>query len=311
MTKNTKHTGASLMHTPMTCPAAVAVQIGFTEEQATRIVRTRQVLPYAENRTEPNLDARKLWERIGKPEGRFDKWTARGAGSILGEFAQNGGALEILTPTGKRPRIDYKISRDCAAHLAMLARTPEGASVRSYFLDVEELAVKLVRFGAVRGEKLAELGNKLHSLCIARSYDLKKLGRYVRADDLQADTLRAVCRALTGHRPSHWQAATGRPFRDNLDAADLDRYVDGLVKALALFALGDSPEEIEVKLGKILSKAERIDPRGYATRSQWATAVAKGDDEEPDDFLSIGLSTPKAPAPQRQSLPDTSGITDF
>lgn len=126
MTKHTKHTprtGASLMHTPMTCPAAVAETLGFTEEQAQRIVRVRQVLPYTESRTEPVLDARKLWERIGKPEGRFDKWTARGVAGLLGGFGQKGEALEVLTPTKGRPRLDYRISRDCAAHLAMMTNT--------------------------------------------------------------------------------------------------------------------------------------------------------------------------------------------
>lgn len=287
MTKIPKRTGASLMHTVQTCPAAVAVQVGFTEEQAARIVQVRRVLPYAENRTEPNLDARKLWERIGKPWGKFASWVDSEARTIS-VFTEKGQVLDVVTPTKGRPRQDYLMSRDCAASLALQARNDAGDSIRAYFLDVEELAVKLVRYGAVRGHKLGELTGKLHSLCIARSIDLKKQGQHTRPDNLLEDTLRAVCRALTGHRPSHWQAATGRAFRDNLDAADLDRYVDGLVKALALFALGDSPEEIEVKLGKILSKAERIDPRGYATRAQWAAA-----------------GNPKPPAV------DTSGITDF
>lgn len=287
MTKTPKRTGASLMHTVQTCPAATAVTLGFTEEQAARMIRTRRVLPYAEDRTAPNLDARKLWERIGKPYDQFGMWV-KSEDRTFQAFAGKGQVLDVVTPTKGRPRQDYLLSRDCAASLALQARTGEGDSIRSAFLDMEDLAMKLVTYGPVRGHKLNELGNKLNSLCIARSYDLKKLGQHRAASDLLEDTLRAVCRALTGHRPSHWQAATGRAFRDNLDAADLDRYVDGLVKALALFALGDSPEEIEVKLGKILSTAERVNPLGYATRAQWAAA-----------------GNPKPPAV------DTSGITDF
>lgn len=35
---------------------------------------TRRSLPLAEDRKQPCLDARKLWERIGKPHGAFRKW---------------------------------------------------------------------------------------------------------------------------------------------------------------------------------------------------------------------------------------------
>lgn len=292
-----KLTGSSLMHSVQTCPSATAVTLGFSQEQADRIVNTRRVLPYVEDRNAPALDARKLWERIGKPEGQFTKWTARGVADLLGEFALKGQVVEVVTPTKGRPRLDYLLSRDCAAHLAMLARTAEGDAIRAAFLDMEELAMKLVTYGPVRGHKLGALGDKLHSLCIGRAHDLKKAADTTKrrtSEDLKSSTFRAVCRALTGHRPSHWEHATGRAFRDALSPQDLDRYVDALVKALAFFALGDSPEDIEAKLSKILSKAERIDPRQYADRARWAAAVAHVDALEADTF-SEGPSLLDAP----------------
>lgn len=122
----TKRTGASLMHSAADCPKSVYVTLGFTEEQASRMMAVRRILPIVENRREPIIDARKLWEKIGRPEGRFTNWVSRGAGDLLLRFEQKFEVIQRMTPTKGRPRIDYLVSRDLAAQLAMMANTEEG-----------------------------------------------------------------------------------------------------------------------------------------------------------------------------------------
>ena len=48
-------------------------RLGFTEEQADRMIRTRRVIPYLEEVEArlPSIDAERLWSRIGKPYKRF------------------------------------------------------------------------------------------------------------------------------------------------------------------------------------------------------------------------------------------------
>ena len=71
--RKTKRTGVSLTHTAADCPKSLYLTLGFSEEQASRMMAVRRILPIVENRRQPVIDARKLWEAIGKPHGRFDK----------------------------------------------------------------------------------------------------------------------------------------------------------------------------------------------------------------------------------------------
>lgn len=64
-----KRTGKTFNYTPADCPKHVMLTLGFTEEQTTRMTKVRRILPFVESRTAPCIDARKLWENIGKPEG--------------------------------------------------------------------------------------------------------------------------------------------------------------------------------------------------------------------------------------------------
>lgn len=118
----TKRTGISLRHTVADCPKSVYVTLGFTEEQASRMMAVRRILPIVENRREPIIDARKLWARIGRPEGKFANWVKRGSGELFHRFGKKSEVQELVTATRGRPRIDYLVSRDLAAQLAMMAR---------------------------------------------------------------------------------------------------------------------------------------------------------------------------------------------
>lgn len=144
-------TGRSLMTTPQACPKATMLTLGLSEESAERVAACRRVLPYVQDHEMPCLDARKLWERIGKPWGKFASWCEHEQ-RTFSVFMEKGQIEKREIPTKGRPRIDYMISRDCAAHLAMLAGTAEGDRIRAYFLDMEALVLKLASYMSISVE---------------------------------------------------------------------------------------------------------------------------------------------------------------
>ena len=133
--------GRSLISTINTVPTSTMLTLGLTLSQAKRIIRVRHVLPLVDDRRAPCLDARKLWERIGKPHGRFRNWADAYIKPLLGGASANAelSAFEKRGRPGK-PSKEYTLSRYVAAHLAMMANTSEGADIRDYFLDMEDLA---------------------------------------------------------------------------------------------------------------------------------------------------------------------------
>lgn len=249
--KQPRRTGKTFMVTPNNCPAATIEVLGFTAEVASTLVRVRRVLPFAEERKAPCIDLRKLWERIGKPQCRFDKWAARNAQPIMDKFAQNGEVIRTMTPTGKRPRVDYCISRDCAAHLAMMADTQEGMEIRHYFLDLEELALRLARHTPIRAGQLAATDNKVTHAAHIRAGKKAKAGKLASASvrfdaTIQERRLKSlVCEVLTGISTSKWRELTGLRIRDTLDTADLNIYAQTYDVAAAMFAAGAHKDSVE------------------------------------------------------------------
>ena len=111
------------------------------EEAAKLILATRRVLPVLEDQLLPQIDARKLWERIGKPHGEFRKW----ADFYIKPRIPNGeiSPVETVSNRGGKPRKDYLLSRPMAASLAMQANTDEGEQIRRYFYLMEQVVLKL------------------------------------------------------------------------------------------------------------------------------------------------------------------------
>ena len=254
-TMKIKRTGKSFNYTPANCPKHLILTLGFTEEQTERMTKARRILPFVERRTTPCIDARKLWEQIGKPYGQFNKWVEQSVESILVEFLQNGEVVESKTQTGRRPRTDYTISRDCAAHLAMNTRTPEGKAIRSYLLDMEELAVKLLKHAPIRGSMLANIDNQVAHWAFVTTGNKAKAGELPKSL-IKQEALRiemklksAVCRAMTGLSAGEWKAKVGHSIRDTLCTEDLNRYSLAYASTLAMLAANMAPEQIE----KILS----------------------------------------------------------
>lgn len=247
----TKRTGRSFNYTPADCPKHVMLTLGFTEEQTERMTKVRRILPFVESRTAPCIDARKLWENIGRPEGKFADWVARGASEVFRKFAKKSEVIEHLLSTKGRPRIEHTISRDCAAHLAMAVNTDEGFSVRDYFLDMEELAMKLIQYTPIRGFMLASIDNQVtHQAFViagnkAKAGDLPKCLVKQEARDTEMKLKSLVCRVMTGLSAGEWKTKAGRSVRDTLCPEDLNQYTRAYDSALTMLTGGMPIGEIE------------------------------------------------------------------
>jgi phage anti-repressor protein len=245
--KTIKRTGNSLVQTVQTATTHRMVTLGFTPEQAARMIRVRRVLPLVEDRRAPCIDARKLWDKIGRPHGRFNDWAAAYIKPLLTTGARHT-FTEIsvkLSPVARgRPRTDYDLSRDVAAHLAMQANTAEGWDVRDYFLDMEELALKLVTHGAIRVQAIIGIDNSVTHMFTKRAGDDAKAGKItkagIRSTALDKERLlkATVCEVVSGHPPGYWQDTFGRRVRDVLDTDDLLIYSQCYETARALIDSG-------------------------------------------------------------------------
>ena len=262
-----KRTGKTFNHTPANCPKHVMQTLGFTDEQAERMIRVRRILPFVESRTEPCIDARRLWEKIGRPEARFDKWVSRGAARIVDEFGHYSEVVKKSTPSSRKPRTDYILSRNCAAHLAMSTQTPEGREVRHYFLDMEELAFKLIRYTPIRGSMLTSIDNQVAHQAFVIAGEKAKSGELPRslvrqeAMEMKGCLMSLVCRVMTGLSSSEWRAKIGRPIRDSLTTDDLNQYSRAYDSALTMLAGGMTLSQIEAVLNQPYGNS--VDPSDY------------------------------------------------
>ena len=247
-------------------------RLGFSEEQAERMVRTRSVLPYMEEleAAVPSIDAEKLWSRIGKPHKRFRDWAdhyikPQMDGQLSAEISA------VTVQARGTPKKAYTISRDLAAELAMQANTPEGHDVRRYFLDMERCALRLVEFNQSRGADLVEVDASLQHFTRKRAEEKKKAGQIdvpaiAHARDREQAVKRIVCVALTGLSTSEWKDRFGRRIRDTLDPADLLTY--GSAYTLAVSLLEVQAVQTEDGLREMLARkyGGRIDPDKYASK---------------------------------------------
>ncbi|RAH38307.1 antA/AntB antirepressor family protein [Halomonas sp. SL1] len=254
MTKTTRN-GRSIVtdinHAPKKTLTSV---LGFTDEQAKRMMKARRVLPIVEDRQEPQIDARKLWEKIGKPHKQFNKWADHYINPLMapdyfGEKSPKICADEIehfYEHTGKqgRPKTNYLLSRDVAAHLAMQANTAEGHDIRCYFLDMEDGILRLSKHQPERVRSLVQLDNAITHYFrskagrMARDEKISKGDIFSVATDNEKLLKRLVCEVLTGHRPSDWREHWKRGIRDVLDVDDLVLYVRCYDMAFTLIKAG-------------------------------------------------------------------------
>jgi anti-repressor protein len=197
-----------------------------------------------EDRKAPCVDARKLWDKIGKPHGRFNDWAAAYIKPLTSRPDLTTEISVLKVAARGTPRTDYTLSRDIAANLAMMANTDEGADVRAYFLDMEELALRLTQHLGVRVSAIVETDNKVTHMFTKRVGDEVKSGSVPKAQarivalDRERLLKATVCEVVTGQPTGYWRDAFGRGVRDVLDTADILAYSQCYETARALIAAG-------------------------------------------------------------------------
>ncbi|RAH36512.1 antA/AntB antirepressor family protein [Halomonas sp. SL1] len=273
MTKTTRN-GRSIVtdinHVPKKTLTSV---LGFADEQAKRMMKARRVLPIVEDRQEPQIDARKLWEKIGKPHKQFNKWADHYINPLMapdnfGEKSPKTCADEIehfSEHTGKqgRPKTNYLLSRDVAAHLAMQANTAEGHDIRCYFLDMEDCVLRMERYRPIRTEHLTEIDNSVYHRIVSET------GSTVYAQDAERFLKGMVAEAVSGMSASEWRealneipGARGKGIRDVLDGDDLRVYRDALQFAASLLHSGATDrDQIESMVRSV--HADKVHPDKY------------------------------------------------
>ena len=257
----TKRTGKSLLETSNTVSTATMLTLGFSESQAKRMMRVRRTLPMMEDSKAPCIDARKLWEHLGKPHKRFNMWADSYIKPILGSNSINAEISAKVTEVKQgRPRIDYVVSRDLAAHLAMMARTSEGNEIRQYFIDMEKLAVRLSEHMDIRVDAIIGTDNKVTHQAYVGAGNAAKRGIISRGEityvaKSREKRIKGIVReVLSGFSREEYIAIFGdRNFRDMLDTKDLHIYSQCYEVAGSLFTMNDG--KVPANLMESLKKA--------------------------------------------------------
>ncbi len=172
-----------------------------------------------------------------------------------------------MTPTQRRPRKDYLLSRDMAAFLAMLADTHEGDDVRSYFLDMEELALKLAVRIPLRVSLIMENDNKATAYLRKHNGEKAKAGKLPRGEVIaksieQERHLKSmVCEVLTGYPTKIFRDTHGKGIRDIFETDDLAIYSDAYSIAVCVMKAGKNRRDVRSIL--LPSFENRIDPLKY------------------------------------------------
>lgn len=252
----TKRTGVSLKHTAADCPKAVYLALGFSEEQARRMMAVRRILPFVDNRRKPIIDARKLWTMIGEPHGRFRDWADFYIRPLQEASGINAEISAKFIQSGKRgrPSQEFDLSRDLAAQLAMMANTKEGQKVREYFLDMEEAITRLARHQPIRANLLIQADNALTHTARIQAGNASKDGliprSFVSSVSLSYEKRikSLVCQILTGYSTSEWREAVGKSIRDSLCTSDLETYSRCYDMAVSLFRAGCGKDDVLINM---------------------------------------------------------------
>lgn len=216
------------------------IEFGLSEEQAKRAICVRHILPYKEDPSLPCIDARDLWTKIGKPYKRFRDWADTYVKSLLDDGNMNAEitAFEDDNKSGK-PTKNYTISRNIAASLAMQAKTIEGQSIRSYFLDMERIVFRLAEYNLSRAIILVKLDNRLSHATYKRTPQL--------ATEHEQKLKSSVCKVLTGSSAGEVRLKYRVGIRDVLknQPKHLDTYNEAYNMAVSMYESGMKWMKIE------------------------------------------------------------------
>lgn len=270
--------GRSLLFTVNDVPTVKLLLVGFTKDEAETILKVRRVLPYEQDSKTPSVDARKLWEKIGKPYNRFNDWAAfyvkpKLALGTFTEISVKGSA------TKGRPRTDYLLSRDFAASLAMQANTSEGEHIRSYFLLMERAAVRLADYNPIRASQLVATDNALTNACMKIAGDHAKAGIITcfevtsTATKLERHIKSLASEIITGCPAGEWRTTHGRGIRDVLEPVDLNLYRSCYEMLVGLVVAGITADDVLIKMVSPMF-GNRINAASYLTDCDPCESIA-------------------------------------
>ena len=139
-------------------------QCGFDSEEAKIILEYQKKLPILAENYETDgfcINARDLWEQLGKPQGKFADWIKRKLiqkktkGGIF-TFIEDRDYLtisqkcEIADTGGFKEYNDYLITIDCSKNISMMENTDIGALCRKYFILMEKAVKKNIEWELIR-----------------------------------------------------------------------------------------------------------------------------------------------------------------
>jgi anti-repressor protein len=270
--------GRSLLFTVNDVPTAKLLLVGFTADEAETILKARRVLPYEQDAKTPSVDARKLWEKIGKPHGSFKDWAAFYIKPKLGQesFAE---ISAKVTSTKGRPRTDYLLSRDFAASLAMQANTSEGEHIRNYFLLMERAVVRLADYNPIRASQLVATDNALTHATLRIAGDKAKAGIITyfevksTATNLERQIKSLASEIITGCPAGEWRETHGRGIRDVLEPVDLNLYRSCYEMLVGLVVAGITADDELIKMVSPMF-GNRINAASYLTDCDPCESIA-------------------------------------
>lgn len=138
-------------------------QCGFTADETQKILEYQKKLPILNESEEEgfSVNARNLWEQLGKPQGKFADWIKRKivtkktkGGSLI--FVENkdyntiSQKCEIANTGGYKEILEYYLTIDCAKNVSMMENTDSGALCRDYFILMEKAVKKHAKWELVR-----------------------------------------------------------------------------------------------------------------------------------------------------------------
>lgn len=273
-----KRNGRSLLSTVNNVSTTTLLLVGFTEDEAGIILKVRRVLPYEKDSKTPSIDARKLWEKIGKPYSRFNAWAEfyvkpKLASGTFAEISVKGSV------TKGRPRTDYMLSRDLAASLAMQANTSEGEQIRSYFLLMERAVVRLADYNPIRASQLVATDNALTNATLKIAGDQVKAGIITRfevkstATNLERHIKSLASEIITGCPAGEWRETHGRGIRDVLEPVDLNLYRSCYEMLVGLVVAGITADDGLIKMVSPMF-GNRINAASYLTDCDPCESIA-------------------------------------
>lgn len=138
-------------------------QCGFTSDEAKKILEYQKRLPILNESNEEvfSVNARDLWEQLGKPQGKFADWIKR---KIVAKKTKGGSLIfiknkdyntisqkcEIANTGGYKEILDYYLTIDCAKSVSMMENTDSGALCREYFVLMEKAVKRNIEWELIR-----------------------------------------------------------------------------------------------------------------------------------------------------------------